>query len=289
MPVMDGYEATKLLRSNPEFSGMPIIAMTANVMMSDKQRALDVGMQDHIAKPLNVGDMFAILARWIHPLEPTADTLPAKEIAAASAETAAAAELPELDGIDIQAGLATTMNNVALYRRLLKKFRVGQGDFAQMFEKARRGSDASAPARLAHTLRGTAGNIGAKEIQAAATELETACTVNASATAIDALLATVLQKLDPVIAVLTALEDAEAANTAPMTHIDTALLHAQTARLKSLLADSDAEAFDPWNAHAALFKAAYPRHWHRIQKELENFDFELALSIVKAAEQEYGI
>jgi two-component system sensor histidine kinase/response regulator len=283
MPVMDGYEATQLLRSNPEFSGMPIIAMTANVMMSDKQRALDVGMQDHIAKPLNVGDMFATLARWIHPLEHAADTLPAKEI------TAEAAEFSELDGIDIQAGLATTMNNVALYRRLLKKFRVGQSDFAQMFEEACRGSDASAPARLAHTLRGTAGNIGAQEVQAAAAELETVCTANASATAIDALLATVLRKLDPVIAALTALEGAETKNAAPMTNIDTVLLHVQTVRLKSLLADSDAEASDLWSAHAELFKAAYPRHWHRIEKELANFDFELALSIVEAAEQEYGI
>src|SRR5450830_25201 len=281
MPVMDGYEATQILRSNPAFSGMPIIAMTANVMMSDKQRALDVGMQDHIAKPLNVGDMFATLARWIHPLENTAYNLPAKEIAAE------AADLPELDGIDIQAGLATTMNNVALYRRLLKKFRAGQSNFAQIFEAACCDSDVSAPARLAHTLRGTAGNIGAKEIQAAAAELETVCTANASTTAIDELLAAVLRKLDPVIAALTALEGAEAENVAPMTNIDTALLQVQTARLKSLLADSDAEVSDLWRAHAELFKAAYPRHWHRVQKELENFDFELALSFVEAAEQEY--
>ena len=283
MPVMDGYEATQMLRSDPVFSGMPIIAMTANVMMSDKQRALDVGMQDHIAKPLNVGDMFATLARWIHPLESTTSRLPAGEIAVATGE------LPALDGIDIQAGLATTMNNMALYRRLLRKFRAGQAHFAQLFEAACHDKDATAPRRVAHTLRGTAGNIGARELQAAAADLETACMGDASTATTEGPLAVVLQKLAPVIAALTALENAETSNAAPTVNIDTTSLQAQTARLKELLIDSDAEAADLWTAHAGLFQAAYPRHWHRIEKELANFDFEVALTVVEAAEQEYRI
>ncbi|MEC5387777.1 response regulator [Uliginosibacterium sp. H3] len=279
MPVMDGYEATRLLRRNPAFDQMPVIAMTANVMASDKQKVLDSGMQDHVAKPLNIGEMFATLARWIHPGGNTAP-IPGRTTSTA-AET-----IPAIAGIDTQAGLATSMNSASLYRRLLSKFHEGQHDFAQMFAAARQGQDASAPTRLAHTLKGTAGNIGARGIQNAAAELEAACLANAPATTIDDLQDKVLRELHPVMAALKALEsEADTATTAPATQVDADQLHAQTQRLRQLLADSDAEASDLWDAQADLFKAAYPQHWRQIGTALSNYDFEIAAATLEAAEQ----
>jgi CheY-like chemotaxis protein len=67
MPVMDGYTATRAIRKNPQFKDLPIIAMTANAMAGDKQKVIEAGMWDHIAKPLNVGEMFATIAKWIKP------------------------------------------------------------------------------------------------------------------------------------------------------------------------------------------------------------------------------
>jgi CheY-like chemotaxis protein len=67
MPVMDGYTATREIRKNPQFKDLPIIAMTANAMAGDKEKVMEAGMWDHIAKPLNVGDMFATIAKWIKP------------------------------------------------------------------------------------------------------------------------------------------------------------------------------------------------------------------------------
>ena len=67
MPVMDGYTATREIRKDPALQNLPIIAMTANAMAGDKEKVLQAGMCDHIAKPLNVGDMFATLAKWIKP------------------------------------------------------------------------------------------------------------------------------------------------------------------------------------------------------------------------------
>jgi two-component system sensor histidine kinase/response regulator len=67
MPVMDGYTATREIRKNPAFKDLPIIAMTANAMAGDREKVLQAGMWDHIAKPLNVADMFATLAKWIKP------------------------------------------------------------------------------------------------------------------------------------------------------------------------------------------------------------------------------
>ncbi|MBF0281819.1 MAG: response regulator [Zetaproteobacteria bacterium] len=65
MPVMDGFEATRQIRKDPRFVSLPIIAMTANAMAGDKERVLQVGMDDHISKPINIADMISTMARWI--------------------------------------------------------------------------------------------------------------------------------------------------------------------------------------------------------------------------------
>jgi len=65
--VMDGYTATREIRKNPVYKDLAVIAMTANAMAGDKEKVLQAGMWDHIAKPLNVAEMFATLAKWIKP------------------------------------------------------------------------------------------------------------------------------------------------------------------------------------------------------------------------------
>jgi PAS domain S-box-containing protein len=65
MPVMDGYAATRALRQQARWRSLPVIAMTANAMVGDRDAALAAGMNDHIAKPINVAEMFATLARWV--------------------------------------------------------------------------------------------------------------------------------------------------------------------------------------------------------------------------------
>ncbi|MEF7613899.1 response regulator [Aquincola sp. MAHUQ-54] len=67
MPVMDGYETTRYLRSQPRWRDVPIIAMTANAMAGDRELALAAGMNDHIAKPIDIGAMFDTVARWVRP------------------------------------------------------------------------------------------------------------------------------------------------------------------------------------------------------------------------------
>ena len=67
MPVMDGYAATRALRQRPQWRDLPVIAMTANAMIGDRDKALDAGMSDHIAKPIVVKDLYAALARWVRP------------------------------------------------------------------------------------------------------------------------------------------------------------------------------------------------------------------------------
>lgn len=67
MPVMDGYAATRALRLRPELQALPVIALTANAMVGDRDKALEAGMNDHIAKPIKLEQLFSTLARWVRP------------------------------------------------------------------------------------------------------------------------------------------------------------------------------------------------------------------------------
>ena len=172
MPVMDGYTAARRIHADPSLSHLPIVAMTANAMSGDREKVIDAGMLDHIPKPLDVESMFATLARYMVRRDSERDGASLAALPTPASPMAPATHgLPALPGIDLAAGLSVTMNNPSLYRRLLLRFREGQRDFLRQFDAARQGADLGAPERLAHTLRGTAGNIGALGVQAAAERL----------------------------------------------------------------------------------------------------------------------
>ena len=283
MPVMDGYTATREIRKLPQFEKLPIIAMTANAMAGDKEKVIEAGMWDHIAKPLNVGEMFATIAKWIKPADSHVD---AGDMVKTQADQAAVAPkpvggLPALPGIDIKAGMATCTNKESLYTRMLIKFRDSQGQFAELFAAAKADPDPEATTRAAHTLKGTAGNIGAKTLQAAAGELEHACKAKAPAEQIESLLQTALAELATI---MPGLEKVGAGGTAPapspsVPTIPEAELSAALAKLKHLLEDSDSEAGDLLSdlleklGNTPLAKQLKP-----VAMAIEGFDFDEALA-----------
>lgn len=67
MPIMDGYEATRKIREHEKLINLPVIALTANAMVGDREKVLTVGMNDHITKPLKPDEMYMTLAKWIAP------------------------------------------------------------------------------------------------------------------------------------------------------------------------------------------------------------------------------
>src|SRR4029079_14498626 len=142
MPVMDGYTATREIRRNKAYENLPIVAMTANAMAGDREKVLGAGMVDHIAKPLNVDAMFTTIAKWIKPGARAASPPKAPEREPAATRDGVPGALP---GIDVKAGLATTMSDQNLYVRLLAKFRDGWKDFADRFRAAQGHTAASAP------------------------------------------------------------------------------------------------------------------------------------------------
>jgi len=295
MPVKDGYTATREIRNQSQFKQLPIIAMTANAMAGDKEKVIEAGMWDHIAKPLNVSQMFVTIAKWVKPKggrDALADAPAPQGFPAATPSfdkeasgmdlpaTDAVGGLPPLSGIDVKAGLATCAGQESLYARMLIKFRDSQGRFAEFFAAARADADPEATTRAAHTLKGTAGNIGARALQAAAGELEYACKDNAPADQIETLLKRTLAEL---AVVMPGLEKVGAGRTAqsaptPAAAITETELWAQLDKLRYLLKESDSEAGD------LLAELLEKLGDHPIAKQLkpvsvaiEGFDFDSAI------------
>jgi len=169
MPVLDGYGATRAMLADPRFSNIPIIAMTANAMEADRERALDAGMREHIPKPIEPAQLYSTIDRWLG-----GKTAP--QSASTNAPPAPAAkggDLPEsLPGIDLVTGLRRVGGNRTLYRKLLTQFAASHANAMAMITSALTAKDHEVAVRLAHTLKGVAGNLGAIAVQAAATTLE---------------------------------------------------------------------------------------------------------------------
>ncbi len=193
MPVMDGFDAARAIRAQPALRDLPVIAMTANAMVGDREKVIAAGMNDHIAKPIKVDEMFATLARWVRPPPP----------APAGSGTAA------WPGVEADAALPEVAGEPALYRRLLRKFRDQQREFVVRFDAARGGGDAATAGRLVHDLRGLAGTLGMPALRDAALALEQAWQHDPAAPQIDALLARTGERLAQVVAGLEALGAAD--------------------------------------------------------------------------------
>ncbi|HRE19065.1 MAG TPA: response regulator [Rhodocyclaceae bacterium] len=171
MPRMDGLEATRLLRAEPRWSRLPVIALTANATPEDRERCLQAGMNDFLTKPIDPNDLFRVLLLWvkISPLQTTVNA-PLPE-AAASEESA----LPDLPGINTALLLHRMRGKTAACRRILTMFARQSAGIEIRFRNLIDTADWEGGQRLAHTVKGTAGNIAAEQLADAVARLEAAC------------------------------------------------------------------------------------------------------------------
>jgi polar amino acid transport system substrate-binding protein len=167
MPVMDGITATREIRRNPNWANLPIIALTANVYVSQQNELLAAGMNDHIGKPIDPDQLLATLAKWIRPSKAAV-----KEVVVAKTNTSASMPIPELAGVKVAESIRRLGGNVALYYALLDKFRSNQNGIVNTIRDALAVPDLKTAERLAHTLRGNSGSLGAVSLQKLAEQLE---------------------------------------------------------------------------------------------------------------------
>jgi HPt (histidine-containing phosphotransfer) domain-containing protein len=143
--------------------------MTANATVEDRDQSLDAGMNAHISKPIDPKELFGTLLTWVKPgkRQPVTRMTPKQEV------TTAGAPLPLMAGIDTEAGIARLAGNVDSYRRLLRKFAGNQAGAVSEIREAISQQDQELAVRLAHSLKGASGALGAVEVQNVAAEIET--------------------------------------------------------------------------------------------------------------------
>jgi two-component system sensor histidine kinase/response regulator len=285
MPVMNGLQASAAIRAGGGHAGLPIVAMTANVLSEDRARCHQAGMNDFLAKPVEPEALWAMLQRWIAPRQAggatPAGAAPAPGPIPATATAAAAAPAPAIAGLDTEAGLRRVLGRLDDYQQLLRTFVRDQGPAPELIAARLAAGDTDGAQALLHTLRGVAGNVGALKVTQLARQLEQALRLETPAELAErcaALLAELRAVLDAVRAALQAgLAPAATvlpAAAAPHSALDEARLAALCQRLLSLLAANDTQAEQLVRQEAGLLHAAFGAAAAALEAALDQFEFE---------------
>ncbi|MEM1171238.1 MAG: response regulator [Cyanobacteria bacterium P01_H01_bin.35] len=180
MPEMDGLEATSLIRCLAEennskmkrFATVPIIAMTANAMDMDKNKSLEVGMNDHLSKPVNPQKLYDTLYKWISPTR--SSSVVTNNLSSVSPEEVPLPEttLPTLSVLNVDLGLEFIGGNWNSYLEILRLVQTSEEDYQIEIPAAINQGDLTKALYLVHSLKGLAGNIGAEILYKSAASLE---------------------------------------------------------------------------------------------------------------------
>ena len=186
MPELDGISATRTLRADPRYAELPIIAMTAHAMSTDRDLSLAAGMNDHLTKPVDPEQLHAALARWLptrRAMDPAAPETggpvsgfgaDAASIPGAALEAHQQAVFDRLAarGLDVDQGLAHHLRRVPFYLGVLRAFADEYGSAPERMNAALAAGDRETIFRLSHTLKAASEGIGAAALAQAARSVE---------------------------------------------------------------------------------------------------------------------
>jgi signal transduction histidine kinase/CheY-like chemotaxis protein len=281
MPVMDGYTATEILRCQPDFADLPILAMTANAMPEDRERGFAAGFNDYIPKPIEPDDLYRALVKWIKPGERA--FLPDPSVSAPAADAAELALPESLPGLDIQSGLARVGGNARLYVDLLQDFARHYADSPAQLRVSVASGDTDAAAQLAHKLRGIANNLGANALGGFAETIELTLRKG------EALTADSLPQLEASVAEVIAsqiiLSDSSGELDAETGSLSAAERDALLEELRAALSENNPMAQDQMEALVSATAADAPglSALKVAADALDGYDFALAISELEAA------
>ena len=288
MPEMDGETATREIRKIERFAELPILAMTAGAMETDRQRCFDAGMNDHVAKPIEPDLLFKTLLRWIPSKDRTAGSTSSgsvKESIAVSPGEGFADPLEGIGELDVRVGLQRVMNKRDLYQKLLRQFATGPESLtvdtvrAHLAEGKREAAE-----RAAHTLKGVAATLGAGAVHKRAALLEAAIKEGNAEDEIEAHLETVQAALLRLIpAILKALPPEEATEVSEPAEVDWDQARDLVIQLEALLAEHNAGAIDFFEQSASILRAALGQAAASVEDPLTSWDFLRALEALRAA------
>lgn len=279
MPVMDGFEATRNIRADRRFADLPILAMSGDATEDDMKKCLECGMNDCIAKPIDVGQLFTTLGRWV------------KAVVGSNGAAAHRDEAPNIPGLETDKALRRLGGNVDLLRKLIIRFGETQADTVTRIRAAIESGDAETALRAAHTFKGVAGNIGATQMFERAAMVEGILKqgkADGLAGALDEMERELNLLLKQVAAAMSGYEPS--AGDSPGNFVDTAALAGELRELAALLADGDSHARKLVDGIAYRLGAVGQGI---AAGQLKNFvcqyDFEGAMNKLKEAAQALGI
>ncbi|GAB2877899.1 hypothetical protein GCM10027277_54110 [Pseudoduganella ginsengisoli] len=296
MPVMDGHQATRLLRLDSDFDALPVIAMTAHALPDIRERCLAEGMQDYISKPIEPERLYAMLSRWlVHAKLPQ----PGREMprTAMLRATSYGDAALQIDGIDSERGLRHVAGNRELYVQLLDRFRLAQRGVAGGIDAVLAQGGVAQASRMAHTLRGVAGGVGATVVERAAQALELALdrmAYHGGAGLGKEQAAPVAMPFAPLAELATALAGVVAAldrhfdqAPPPADSMDAGVAPAEAlAQLRSLLAEYSGDSTDYFDSVRAQLAALLPSaDLERLAAHMNNYEFEAASRLLAAVQE----
>ena len=185
MPIMDGLEATRTIRRDARFTELPIIAITANAMVGDRERCIEAGMNDYISKPIDRDKLFEVLRKWLafgsspevvmvsaSGLEPPEEVSVSEPVTTVPTQVVVEPNGLVLAGIDVQAFIERTEGDEDLLYMLLNEFASEFDGALAEIRAAIAARDVELAHRFAHKLRGAASSLSATQLEQAALALE---------------------------------------------------------------------------------------------------------------------
>jgi two-component system sensor histidine kinase/response regulator len=298
MPHMDGYETTRAIRQLPAWQTTPILAMTANAFKEDRQACMAAGMNDFISKPVMPNVLYDLLLKWLPSAGKNPTPAPAmnRDINQGSAvgqgtATGRAPVTPSCNqalvqavqqhpGVDVKAGLNLLRGNQDKYARLLRLFVSNHRDDIDKINRLWKSESARDAQRIAHTLKGAAGNLGLTELARQATLLDNALRGTPDEATLSVFLENTgmgLQQLVQLIDGYVEIIQPEPAQKAA----DRAHVRPLLEALEKLLIDSDTRVIEKFQQHAVLLRSVLGESGALLQEQIVRFDFETALQTVQ--------
>lgn len=286
MPVMNGHEATRVIRTLPAYSNTPILAMSAHAFDEDKAFSLASGMNDHIAKPVDPDVLYEKLLKWLPNTSASNHLTPQKKPVSnlGPDENSQIIDiLSRIPGINLQKGLKSLRGNSQRLLELLEKIPSTHGNDLNIFQESIKANDFDTATRIAHNLKGVFATLGLMTLSSLAAELESAVKSRTEQSSLDE----IKEKLDNHFSTLiTSLLEISSNNQlgSPLAEnipeINWPDLRQSVQRLKKLLMVSDMEAAILFNEIKPRLLMISPKITINILDKIEDFEYESALNLL---------